>query len=48
MKKVLWNKTSVLPWLNAGFLKFTNEIDNAVMILHGEKAHGSPFIIHLI
>ena len=20
-----WNKTSVLPWLNAGFLKFTNE-----------------------
>ena len=38
-----WNKTSVLPWLNAGFLKFTNEIDNAVLILHGEKAHSRYF-----
>ena len=38
-----WNKTSILPWLNAGFLKFTNEIDNAVMILHGEKAHSRYF-----
>ena len=38
-----WNKTSVLPWLNAGFLKFTNEIDNTVMILHGEKAHSRYF-----
>ena len=38
-----WNKTSALPWLNAGFLKFTNEIDNAVMILHGEKAHSRYF-----
>ena len=38
-----WNKTSILPWLNVGFLKFTNEIDNAVMILHGEKAHSRYF-----
>ena len=38
-----WNKTSVLPWLNAGFLKFMGEIDNAVMILHGEKAHSRYF-----
>ena len=38
-----WNKTSSLPWLNAGFLKFINEIDNAVMILHGEKAHSRYF-----
>ena len=38
-----WNKTSVLPWLNAGFLKFTSEIDNAVLILHGEKAHSRYF-----
>ena len=38
-----WNKTSVLPWLNVGFLKFTNEIDNAVMILHGENAHSRYF-----
>ena len=38
-----WNKTAVLPWLNAGFLKFTSEIDNAVLILHGEKAHSRYF-----
>ena len=38
-----WNKTSILPWLNVGFLKFTNEIDNAVLILHGEKAHSRYF-----
>ena len=38
-----WNKTSILPWLNAGFLKFTNEMDNAVLILHGEKAHSRYF-----
>jgi len=38
-----WNKTSIMPWLNAGFLKFTNEIDNAVLILHGEKAHSRYF-----
>lgn len=38
-----WNKTSCLSWLNAGFLKFTNEIDNAVLILHGEKAHSRYF-----
>ena len=38
-----WNKTSILPWLNAGFLKFTDEIDNAVLILHGEKAHSRYF-----
>lgn len=38
-----WNKTSALPWLNASFLKFTNEIDNAVLILHGEKAHSRYF-----
>ena len=38
-----WNKTSVLSWLNTGFLKFTNEIYNAVLILHGEKAHSRYF-----
>ena len=38
-----WNKTSILPWLNAGFLKFTDEIDNAVLILHGEKTHSRYF-----
>lgn len=38
-----WNKTGCLSWLNAGFLKYTNEIDNAVLILHGEKAHSRYF-----
>ena len=38
-----WLKTSAQPWLNAGFLKFTNEIEGAVMILHGEKAHSRYF-----
>lgn len=38
-----WLKTSAQPWLNAGFLKFLGEIDNAVLILHGEKAHSRYF-----
>lgn len=38
-----WNKTGCLSWLNAGFLKYTNEIDHAVLILHGEKAHSRYF-----
>ena len=38
-----WNKTGCLSWLNAGFLKYTNEIENAVLILHGEKAHSRYF-----
>ena len=38
-----WNKTSSLSWLNAGFLKFTNEIDNPVLVIHGEKAHSRYF-----
>ena len=38
-----WNKTGTQSWLNAGFLKYTNEIDNAVMILHGSEAHSLYF-----
>ena len=38
-----WNKTGAQSWVNAGFLKFTNEIDNAVLIVHGEKAHSLYF-----
>lgn len=38
-----WLKTNAQPWMNAGYLKFTNEIENAVMIVHGEKAHSRYF-----
>jgi len=38
-----WTKAAAQPWLNAGFLKFINEIDNAVMIMHGEQAHSRYF-----
>ncbi|MBR3717202.1 MAG: alpha/beta hydrolase [Bacteroidaceae bacterium] len=38
-----WNKTGTQSWLNAGFLKYTNEIDNAVMIMHGDQAHSLYF-----
>lgn len=34
-----WNATSALSWLNADLLHFADEIDNAVLIVHGEKAH---------
>lgn len=38
-----WNKIGTQSWLNAGFLKYTNEIDNAVMIMHGDQAHSLYF-----
>jgi fermentation-respiration switch protein FrsA (DUF1100 family) len=34
-----WNVTSNLPWLNTNLLQFADEIESAVMVLHGEKAH---------
>ena len=37
---VIQNNTS---WLNAKFLQYTNEIRNAVMIIHGDKAHSYYF-----
>jgi len=38
-----WSKTGSLAWMNAGFLKYTNEIENAVLVLHGELAHSRYF-----
>lgn len=38
-----WNKTSALPFLNLPLLTYLEEIDNAVLIMHGEKAHSSYF-----
>lgn len=38
-----WNKTSALSFLNAKLLAYADEIDSAVMVLHGEKAHSRYF-----
>ena len=34
-----WNATSNIPWANTNLLQFAHEIESAVMMLHGEKAH---------
>lgn len=34
-----WNETSTLAFLNAPVLQYVDEIRNAVLIVHGEKAH---------
>ena len=38
-----WAIQNNTSWLNAKFLQYTNEIRNAVMIIHGEKAHSYYF-----
>ncbi len=38
-----WNKTSSLSFLNANILAYAGEIESAVMVLHGEKAHSRYF-----
>ncbi len=37
------NATSPIPWINAPLMSRAGEIENAVMILHGEKAHSFYF-----
>ena len=37
------NATSPIPWLNFPLMSRANEIENAVMIVHGEKAHSLYF-----
>lgn len=37
------NATSPIPWINFPLMSRANEIQNAVMILHGEKAHSFYF-----
>ncbi len=34
-----WNMTSSISWLNTSLLQFAHEIESAVMVLHGERAH---------
>ncbi|MDE6098551.1 MAG: alpha/beta hydrolase [Muribaculaceae bacterium] len=38
-----WNMTSVLPFMNFKFFEYAGELENAVMIVHGEKAHSRYF-----
>lgn len=38
-----WNMTSALSFINTPQHKFVNEIKNAVLIVHGEKAHSCYF-----
>lgn len=38
-----WNKTSSLSFLNMPLLNFAGEIRNAVLLIHGEKAHSRYF-----
>ncbi len=38
-----WNMTSALPFMNFKFFEYAGELDSAVMIVHGEKAHSRYF-----
>ena len=38
-----WNVTSSLPFINMPILRYSNEIRNAVLVIHGEKAHSCYF-----
>lgn len=38
-----WNKTSSLSFLNMPILTYAGEIRNAVLLIHGEKAHSRYF-----
>ena len=38
-----WNVTGCESFMNQPILKYTNEIRNAVLIIHGEKAHSCYF-----
>ena len=38
-----WNITSSLSFINMPILRYSNEIRNAVMIVHGDKAHSFYF-----
>ena len=34
-----WNTTSNIPFMNFRFLEYADEIESAVLLIHGEKAH---------
>ena len=38
-----WNVTSVLPFVNFKFFEYADELESAVLIVHGDKAHSYYF-----
>lgn len=38
-----WNITSTLPFVNFKFFEYANELESAVLIVHGDKAHSYYF-----
>lgn len=38
-----WNATSTLPFINFKFFEYAGELENAVLIVHGDKAHSYYF-----
>lgn len=38
-----WNTTSVLPFMNFKFYDYADELESAVMIVHGDRAHSYYF-----
>ncbi|MDE6811833.1 MAG: alpha/beta hydrolase [Muribaculaceae bacterium] len=38
-----WNTSSALPFMNFKFFEYADELERAVMIVHGEKAHSRYF-----
>lgn len=38
-----WNATSALPFMNFKFFEYAGELENAVLIVHGENAHSRYF-----
>lgn len=38
-----WNVTSMLPFLNFKFFEYADELESAVLIVHGDKAHSYYF-----
>lgn len=38
-----WNSTSNLPFTNFKFFEYASELENAVLIVHGDKAHSYYF-----
>lgn len=38
-----WNTTSALPFMNFKFFEYAGELENAVLIVHGDKAHSYYF-----
>lgn len=38
-----WNATSAMPFMNFRFYEYAGELENAVLIVHGENAHSRYF-----